>query len=407
MTKAEVLTLIKKCKIIAEKTLKREDLTIAQEKELSQIVPLLDKYETHIKTNVKETDTELLKQYATQFTAMYENLKKISTPVSIITRHEGSLCKEKEVIPKKKQKEETKKERKKAWDIIRNILAILGILAILSTMIFALRSCDINQDYEEEQRPGFEHILERSINDIDINNYEQLMGYAEEIQRVLGEDSELSIEEIMYIIRLGNFDRLRDKDVFKDRDEIYTATAGIGEITNVLGSDSIIIKDERTDIYVSDMELKDIIMCVTDNALSIDCFAAAKTRNGYDIYRLVDICVQGINAGNEYDVLYAKVFNDILARKIAAFTITPDSPISTYYTLLGMYNANSKRILELTSGIGLTSVYGDETRIDGYYGFICVEELEAYLQVGNENNIFYTTIIDENITNHSQHRQGR
>lgn len=404
MTKTEVLEILTECKVSTEKALKRSDLTTAQKKELSYLLTLIKQYTQHIKDNVKETETELLQQYYEQFKAMKENLKTLEANQSIMLRPENELVKVEKVIPEKEQKEETKKERNKVWEIIKNILATLGVVALITLMVMGLKSCDINKTNDEETKPGIEQEADeniRPIEEIDIENYSELMVYSEEVQSLLGE-TDLSIEEIMYAIRLGNFDSLEDKAIFKDRDEIYTATAGVGEIATKLGSNSIILRDENTDIYVSEEDLQDIIMCVTDNALSLENFASAKTENGYDIYSIVDVCIKGINAGNENDVLYAKVFNDVLARKIAAFTITPDSPISTYYTLLGMYNANSKRILELTSGIGLTSVYGDETRIDGYYGFICVEELEAYLQIGNQNNIFYTDIIDENITNYTQ-----
>lgn len=413
MSKGEVLALLNACLAKGDKALLRTDLTIAQRKEIEGTIALIKRYEKHIKDNVKETDTEALTKYHTQFSGVLQNFKELAAPRSIMARPENAVVKTKvkAIVPEEEQSKELKEERKKAWELIKNILAALGAIAVVAALIAALalglKSCSNEKGKEEldnDTKPGFEQTQDNtiSIGDLDIEDYTSLMRHSEAIQHALGE-TDLSIEEIMYAIRLGNFDSLEDKAIFKDRDEVYNGTKVLGEVATALGSDSVIQKDANTDIFVTEAELVDIIMCVTDNKLSIDDFAKAKVDGkGYDIYALADVCTKGISNNTEKDVLFAKVFNDILARKVAAFTITPNSPISTYYTLLGMYNANSKRLLELTSGIGLTSVYGDGTRIDGYYGFICVEELEAFLQIGNEENVFYTVIIDENITNYSQ-----
>ncbi|MBQ6841065.1 MAG: hypothetical protein IJO63_02990 [Bacilli bacterium] len=404
MNKTEVLALLASCKKKALKALERTDLTQKQKKDLDGCLGAIEHYTMYV-NNLEETQTEELKNVHEQFQAMFQQLKQLEQPISIAERKAGELVKVEKVIPKEKQKDKTQKDKSKAWEIIRNILATLGVAALVAILIISLRSCDV-KDKEDtlDTQPGIEQEDERklNINSIDVDNYEQLVGYASEIQKLLGEDTDLAIEDIMYAIRLANFDRLDEKAVFKDRDEVCYSTNVIGKVTSELGSDSIIQKDPLTDIYLKDVELSDIILCATDNKLSIDEFASAKTENGYDIYAIADVCIKGIHSEEENNVLFAKVFNDLLARKVCAFSITPDSPVSTYYALLGMYHQNSHRLLELTSGIGLTSVYGDGTRIDGYYGFTCVEELEAYLHVGNPNNVFYTDIIDQNITNYSQ-----
>ena len=403
MSKNEVLALLHSCEKKANKILERKDLTNKQRKDIEQIRATVVYYEVYVNMHVSEKDTALLQQYAIQFKGLHENLKQLEVPRSIMERPEGDKVKVKKVIPENEQSYKATTERNKAWEIIKNILAILGVVAIIAMLCVSLKSCNIKDKDQLEDKPGYEQSIDehtRPIDDIDIENYDELLSYAELLQGKLKNNEDISIEDIMYAIRLTNFDQLQDKNVFTDRDEVYESTKIAGKVASELGTNHLVKRDENTDIYLSEVELNDIIMCVTDNAININEFKDAKTDKGYDIYSVVDRCVKGINADNGKDLYFAKVFNDILARKAVAFTITEDSPISTYYTLLGMYNANSKRILELTSGIGLTSVYGDETRIDGYYGFICVEELEAYLHVGNENNLLYTDVIDQNITNY-------
>ena len=406
MNKTEVLALISACKTKAERILKEKVLTNKQTKDIEACIAAADYYTTYVTHNVLETDEDELRNVNDKFQEMYKQLKQLAQPVSIAERKAQDLVKVEKVIPVEEQSEKVKKEKRKASEIIKNILAGIGVAALVAVLIMSLRSCDIKDkaDNELESKPGIEQEEENklNINSIDVDNYAELVGYATEIQKLLGEDYEHTIEDIMYAIRLVNFDGLDEKAIFKDRDEVCYSTNVAGDIISSLGSDSIVQKNPETDIFLEEVELLDIILCATDNKLSMDEFASAKTENGYDIYAIADVCIKGIKTENENNVLFAKVFNDLLARKVCSFSITPDSPVSTYYTLLGMYHRNSKRILELTSGIGLTSVYGDGTRIDGYYGFTCVEELEAYLHVGNENNIFYTDIIDQNITNYSQ-----
>ena len=406
MNKSEVLALLNACENKAKMALSRTDLSQKEKERIENIANSITYHQVYVDTRLTDADTEALKKYATQFTALYEELKKLSVPTSLMVRPETDIVKVKKVIPKEKQQEKTQKERKKVWDIIRNILAVLGAVAIVAALVWSLKSCDITSKEElDDDKPKYEQTQDenkRPIDDINIENYDELLGYAQLLQGKLPENTDITIEDIMYAIRLTNFDTLEDKAIFKDRDEVYESTRIAGRVASELGSDTLVKRDPETDIFVSETELKDIIMCATDNNISIEEFVDSKTENGYDIYSIADRCVKGINTQTENDVYFAKIFNDLLARKAVAFTITEESPISTYYTLLGMYNANSKRILELTSNIGLTAVYGDGTRIDGYYGFICVEYLESYLHVGNEKNLLYTDVIDQNITNYAQ-----
>lgn len=406
MNKEKVLATLNSCHKEVKKALKRTDLTTKQREMLENIESEICYNLAYVEENLLDTDYAELECYERRFQELLEKLKIISTPVSIVVRPENQIVKVKEVIPEEEQKEETKNDRSK----LRKTLSILGIVAIVILLSLTMKCCvqhlqsKNNENLPDE--PGFEQIQDdknkKPIDELDLENYDALMNYAQKIQTEIGNDANITIEDIMYAIRLANFDKLQNKAIFENRDEIYKSTEVIGKVTTELGSDSIIQKDENTDIFVTEHELKDIIMCVTDNKLSLEDFKSAKTEKGYDIYSIADICFTKIYENKETDVLYAKVANDLLARKVIAFSITEESPLSTYYTLLGMYDVNSKRLLQLTSNIGLTSVYGDGERIDGYYGFTCVEELQAYLQVGNKNNVFYTTLVDEHITSHTK-----
>ena len=110
---------------------------------------------------------------------------------------------------------------------------------------------------------------------------------------------------------------------------------------------------------------------------------------------------------NKDKVLYAKLFNEITARKFESFSVTPDSPLSTYYLMLGMFNENKDSIIALTANRNWGPIYGNVVanssvpngytgdKIDGTYGFICIEELIDHLTIGNPNYSFYSIYADE------------
>ena len=74
----------------------------------------------------------------------------------------------------------------------------------------------------------------------------------------------------------------------------------------------------------------------------------------------------------ENKVLYAKLFNEMTARKFESFSLTPESPISQYYLMLGMFNENMNASLALTTNHGWGPTYGemkdDNTVPNGYTG---------------------------------------
>ena len=247
---------------------------------------------------------------------------------------------------------------------------------------------------------------------VDLDNEEALYQYAEQLSSQLGENSLLTTDEIVDAIRLANIDDINNDGLFSSRDQLYNSTYAIGDITTALGTDSIIRRNPETDIYLSEDQLKDIIACVTNNEVSIDSFESACTDKGYDIYCVAETCVRNMYDNNGDDMNYAKILNDLVARTVLSFSVVENAPLQTYYSILGIYNANGARVDELTAGQLLGPIYGNynpdtamygtteaDVKIDGTYGYICVEELRDTTYVGSEDCIFYTLIADDEVIN--------
>jgi len=439
--KSELLAIIIQCKEGIKAGLKNCELTdVEREKLTSLLTSLINHQKTFEK--MPTVDDETFIKYFNKFNDLNNYIKKLNekkTAMIVYQKPNAPVINERKenttgqahfVNPtddsdKNENEEENSKHRvtstvkkKDQSDVFRKsvsknkgclnaLIKSAGVLVVAALLLTAAKEFTKNKGFNLlPSNPGYEDTYYNlpSLTSVNINDYDALASYATQVQNALPEGSKISIEEIMYAIRLANFDQLHDKAVFRDRDEIYRSTDVIGLIMNTFGSDSIVKKDANSDIFISEDELKDIILCATDNGVAISSFDDAKTRYGYDIYKVVDICTRKFTRGDENSVNFAKVLNDIMARKLLAFSITPDSPISSYYILLGSYNNSMKKNLDLTSGLGLTSVYGDGVRIDGYYGFICTEELAVYLKTGNEDNLFYTELIDNEITSYSNGR---
>ena len=151
-----------------------------------------------------------------------------------------------------------------------------------------------------------------------------------------------------------------------------------------------------------------MLKCITNNELDINNFSSLKEDKGYNIYKLYELCAKKLNDENEKDkVLYAKLFNEMTARKLVSFSLTPSSPISQYYLMLAMFNENMNASLNLTTNHGWGPTYGevriDNTvptgktgdTIDGTYGYICIEELINFLTIGNPDYSMYSIYADE------------
>lgn len=406
MNKSELLVLIASCKNSISNILKRSDISQEQKNALEALLAKVNEQESYIKT-INESNQKELDHFSELYTRLAYSLKNFNPSTSLVVAGKKDIVKKpeapkpvapkvkvKKVIKEEEQKQETKDKRKKLikW------LHVIGLALLIAILIHSCHENKKNNNNNAPVDPSYTTEQQQVIY-FDINDPDSLMNYAMYLQSQLPEGSDYTLEDIIYALRLANFEDLSNSDVFRDRDEIYTSTKNIGELSNLIGVDQLVTQDSNTDIYVSEAELKDIIMCVTDNNLTIDAFSNCMTEKGYDIYNLCQICTNQINGElRENTVYYAKVFSEIIARKLVTFSLTEDSPVSTYYTLIGMYNANFKKINELTSGHGWGPIYGDGTRIDGTYGCICVEELTNYLTIGNQSNIFFTDIIDQNLT---------
>lgn len=334
-----------------------------------------------------------------------------------------------DVIPEEKQQETTKDERDRLNKILKAIFYTLGSAAAVALLIAAIKYCvnhpngrelpDVptttpSSSYSSDRlRPGWTtddlpvitaapQIVNR-IGDININDYDELMEYAAQIQSELkgDESSKISIYDIIKAIKMANWDSLEDKSVFDNRESVVRSTYNEGLIASELGSDAIVQKDVNSDIFITKHQMTDILMCVTDNKLSIDCFDCAKVDDrGYDIYAVIDTCISGMNKHVdseveeeiEQDRLYAMVFNDVVSRAVRNFTIvnSDEALVSTVYYVLGTFNATLPRNIELTAGRSYGTAYGNGHENDGGYGDICIEELSSALYIVHESTNQYT-----------------
>ena len=123
-----------------------------------------------------------------------------------------------------------------------------------------------------------------------------------------------------------------------------------------------------------------------------------KHTNGYSIYEVLDQLTYILEHKDVYSTEdrenAAKLYNEVMARKVRTFTLTPNSSVGQYYLAMGMYEAEHQNVKDLTAGRLYGPMYGDEEQIDGTYGFICVEELQKYTRTGNTDNAFYTDYAD-------------
>lgn len=276
------------------------------------------------------------------------------------------------------------------------------------------RKADIEENIEikDPEKTKVEEKIEEvkepeEIITLDVNDDEMLYKYAENLKSKLPNDT-LTTEEIINALKLANFDELENKSVFASRDELYKANKDLGVLTTNVGTQSVVIENEETDKYVEESTLKEMLKCITNNELDINNFSSLKEDKGYNIYKLYELCAKKLNDENEKDkVLYAKLFNEMTARKLVSFSLTPSSPISQYYLMLAMFNENMNASLNLTTNHGWGPTYGevriDNTvptgktgdTIDGTYGYICIEELINFLTIGNPDYSMYSIYADE------------
>ena len=334
-----------------------------------------------------------------------------------------------DVIPEEKQQETTKKERDRLNKILKGIFYTLGSAAAVALMIAAIKYCVDHPDGKtmptssptptsshstiDRVKPGWseddalailpETQITSRIASVNINDYDELMEYATQIQRELKgeESSKISIYDIIKAIKMANWDSLEDKSVFDNRESVVRSTYNEGLIASELGSDAIVQKDVNSDIFITKHQMTDILMCVVDNKLTLDCFECAKVDDrGYDIYAVIDTCISGMNkhVGSEVeeeieqDRLYAMVLNDVVSRAVRNFSIvnSDEALVSTVYYVLGTFNASLPRNFELTAGRSYGTAYGNGHENDGGYGDICIEELSAALYIVHESTNQYT-----------------
>lgn len=451
MNKCDILALINACQSKIEEII---DMNIS-EKNKKGFEELLHATEKHynIVANAKDNDTNLFESYASLYSSLYYKLRTIdskvySENVGLALYTQLKKAERKDVAePRKANNAEPnniidvkfepvdEKKKNKTLGIIAGASCTIAALAIIMSLAKEnnklknqLNNLD-NDDPKEaqeiviEEKPTaeieeeitieepedtieIEPIEELNLSNIDINNEDDLYNYAEKLASTPG--NTLTIEEIITALKLANFDDLENKSVFASREELYKANTDLGKLTTLVGTDKVEILHEENDIFVTEDTLKEMLACITNNELKLDNFSSLKEEKGYNIYKLYELCAKKLNDANEINkVLYAKLFNEMTARKFESFSLTPESPISQYYLMLGMFNENMNASLALTTNHGWGPTYGEMRdnntvpngytgdEIDGSYGYICIEELIHHLTIGNPDYSMYSIYADE------------
>lgn len=457
MKKCDLLALIEECQKILEKLLERQDLTGRTRNGLTD---LLKASKTHynIVAAAKDNDEKLLNSYAEGYSRLYYKLNLAKEKVSNKSEEIAilnSLVEFKNmnlstyVVPPKKKDSDVidvefeevkdKKVNKKLLGILGGSAVTIAALSIIISLAKENRNLKTSladalmPDDSLDTTPAIEEVIDNDKKDdelevtipetkeeekepevqekptfvLDVNSEEMLLNYADSLREMLPEDT-LSKEDIVTALKLANFDILEDNRVFASREELYKANKDLGVLTQYVGTDKVTIENKEDDIYITVDQLQDMIKCITNNELDIANFDELKEDKGYNIYKVYELCAQKLNNENENQkVLYAKLFNEITTRKFESFSLTPSSPLSQYYLMLGMFNENMQASLNLTTNHGWGPTYGEVQQnssvpdgytgdtIDGTYGYICIEELINHLSIGNEDYSFYSIYADE------------
>lgn len=409
MKKCDLLALIEACQDKLN-SLYNDNLSNDVKEELKKILEITVKHYNIVK-EADESNYTLLNSYAESYTKLYytilnnneKALEKKETGLSVYSQL--SVRDNNDLIPieVEDQNLENRKKAKTLLKIIAGTGSIMLAIAILATI--AKENNKIKNDVDSlDDELGIVQVLE---NNLDVNNEEALYNYAQSLQELLPENT-LTTEDIINCLKLANFDELLNQSVFSSREELYDTISKLGTLVNYAGTEKTVIENKNTDIYFSEDELNDMIKCITNNELSISNFDSFKSEKGYNSYKVYEYCSKMLKDENNKDkVLYAKLFNEITARKFESFSVTPDSPLSTYYLMLGMFNENKDSITSLTANRSWGPIYGNVVanssvpngytgdKIDGTYGFICIEELIDHLTIGNPNYSFYSIYADE------------
>ena len=412
MKKCDLLALIEACQDKL-KSINTDNLSNNEKEKLEKILAITSEH-YNIISQANENDVDLFNNYAEMYTRIYynvlnketKNLDNNETGLSVYSQL--SLRDNNDLIPiedelVEDQNLENRKKAKTLLKIIAGTGSIMLAIAILATI--AKENNKIKNDVDSlDDELGIVQVLE---NNLDVNNEEALYNYAQSLQELLPENT-LTTEDIINCLKLANFDELLNQSVFSSREELYDTISKLGTLVKYAGTEKTVIENKNTDIYFSEDELNDMIKCITNNELSISNFDSFKSEKGYNSYKVYEYCSKMLKDENNKDkVLYAKLFNEITARKFESFSVTPDSPLSTYYLMLGMFNENKDSIIALTANRNWGPIYGNVVanssvpngytgdKIDGTYGYICIEELIDHLTIGNPDYSFYSIYADE------------
>lgn len=328
-------------------------------------------------------------------------------------------------ITKIKEPKVAKVKVKKDWTKTKKIIITTGsVLAGAIVLTVLLKSC-VNRNIEKNNNNNSEvpttsysttvttsettenttkeDVTVKDIDSINIDNDNDndIRSYIKNLKTVYPELNEYSDNEILDAILLANFTKLNNANIFTNEDEVVDTVNNTGEIITIVGSDRIIIKDSNDDIYLTSNQLNNIITELNHSMdqrknigkgyhyikLTTDSFKSAKTENGYDIYEILEICLNKYE--KEGNIEYALIANELMAEFTLNFSINNNAPLSTYYVMSGIYATSGDKLAE-DQKLKFSTIYGNGNN-DNLGGDICVEELVKYNKPGNQENVFYNT----------------
>lgn len=367
---------------------------------------------------VDECSTESLKYTYKNINDKKEIVVELYNKIIDLKCEEDNKDKKFKVINRQtKNTDEAKKELKVNWKKIKKVaLSVVGGTAIVLLVAVTLKSCVKDKKVEKanetseptttktyrvelEEVPYEEEELTLSASVLDSD--EDLRGYAESLKDNNEELSNYTVDEILDAILLANSTKFEDQHIFNNENEIINAATDAGEIITKVGSDNIIIKDNTDDIYLTEDEVNNMITEVNKSmnirknkgknyhivTLTIDNFKKALTDNGYDMYKILEICINNYSNNNDNAIDYAIIANELITEFTLNFSINDTAPLSAYYIMPAIYNTAGDK-LESDSKLKFSTIYGNGNN-DNLYGDICVEELVEYNRPGNQDNVFY------------------
>lgn len=415
ISKAELLSRIKKLQNLAIKTSKEENISVLDKHTLAKIKESIISDLVYVRDEVKDTDSAIIIKYAEKIDKETQKVKAIAEKI----KNDKTKVKGKE-----KEDQKVTSTGTKPW--VRATI-IIGSCICIGGAIAKMKGCQKDEDPNTLNKPGTNgttppssmdgSILDNNkpstgdidyvfpyanIYDVDINDEQVLYNYVNSLKSKYSALDNFTAGDIVRALKLANFEKLDDKAVFYDIDGLTKAMNTIANLNEIVKIDDFVVTNNNEDIFVTKEELKDVIKNVASN-FDIKEFDKALTYKGYNIYSLFNICIDLVNESN---IGAGKILNDLAARIFTSGTLLENCEINTRYNLAAIYANYGKKLIKLTSKEG-SAIYGNGYVTDQNkgYGNICVEELVEYIspldEKGkiNKDNALYGYYAEELIFN--------